>query len=145
LRVVVDANVAVSLALDPTRAAVIAEHWRGWEAAGASLHAPSLFRYEVASALTRSIVAGELTGSDAGFAWHRIVGMPIALHDLREGPAAIEMARRLKRHSAYDASYIVLAQQLAAEVWTLDGPLARNATGSGLPVRLIEIQPSRRG
>jgi len=144
LIVVVDANVAVSLVLDPSRAAVIAVHWRGWGQAGASLHAPSLFRYEVASALTRSIVAGELTGPDAEFAWHQVVGMPIVLHELREGPAAIEMARRLKRHSAYDASYIVLAQQLAAEVWTLDGPLARNAAGNGIPVRRIEIEPARR-
>lgn len=144
MKVVLDANVAVSLVLDPTRAAVIAEHWRGWQEAGASLHAPSLFRYEVASALTRSIVAGELGRSDAELAWHEIVGMPVVLHELREGPAAIDVARRLKRHSAYDAAYIVLAQQLAAEVWTLDGPLARNAAGSRLPVRLIEIEPSRR-
>jgi predicted nucleic acid-binding protein len=144
LRVVVDANVAVSLALDPVRAAVIAEHWRAWEAAKATLHAPSLLRYEVASALTRGIVAGELSVADAELAWDRIVGMPIVLHELRDGSAAIEVARRLKRQSAYDASYIALAEQLGAEVWTLDGPLARNAAGSGLPVRLIEVASSPR-
>lgn len=70
--------------------------------------------------------------------------MPIVLHELREGPAAIAIARQLRRHSAYDASYVVLAQQLETEVWTLDGPLARNAAGSGLPVRLIEIAQARR-
>jgi uncharacterized membrane protein len=36
--------------------------------------------------------------------------MPIVLHELRDGSAAIEVARRLKRRSAYGASYIVLAQ-----------------------------------
>lgn len=144
MRVVVDANVAVSLALDPARAAVIAEHWRAWDAANATLHAPSLLRYEVASALTRGIVAGELGVADAKLAWEQIVGMPILLHELRDGGAAIEVARRLKRQSAYDAAYIVLAQQLDADVWTLDGPLARNAVGSGLPVRLIEVASTRR-
>jgi predicted nucleic acid-binding protein len=104
-----------------------------------------LFRYEVASALTRSIVAREVTEADADFAWSRIVQMPIVLHELRDGPAAIALARQLRRHSAYDASYVVLAQQLDTAVWTLDGPLARNAAGSGLPVRLIEVAGARRG
>lgn len=141
MRVVLDANVAVSLAIDPERAAVIAEHMRAWKEAGDSLHAPSLLRYEVASALTRSIVAGKLTPADAEVAWDRIVRMPIVLHELRDGPAVVAVARTLRRESAYDASYVVLAQQLEAEVWTLDGPLARNAAGSGLPVRLIEVAP----
>jgi predicted nucleic acid-binding protein len=144
LRVVVDANVAVSLTIDPVRAAVIAQHLREWERARATLYAPALFRYEVASALTRGVVAGELSQSDATLAWDRIIGIPIVLHDLHAGPAVIEIARQLRRQSAYDAAYIALAQQLDAEVWTLDGPLARNAAGSSLPVRLIEVAPSRK-
>lgn len=144
MRVVVDANVAVSLTIDPVRAAVIAEHLREWAQARATLHAPALFRYEVASALTRGVVAGELLQSDATLAWDRIVGMPIVLHELREGPAVIEIARQLRRQSAYDAAYVALAQQLDAEVWTLDGPLARNAAGTSLPVRLIAVAPARR-
>jgi predicted nucleic acid-binding protein len=144
LKVIVDANVAVSLTIDPARAAVITEHLRAWAEARATLHAPGLFRYEVASALTRGVVARELAQSDATVAWDRIVGMPIVLHELREGPAVIEIARQLRRQSAYDAAYIALAQQLDGEVWTLDGPLARNAAGSSLPVRLIEVAPSPR-
>ncbi len=49
------------------------------------------------------------------------------------------MAARLQRRSAYDAAYLVLAEQLRGELWTLDGPLARNAGALGLPVKLIEI------
>jgi len=41
------------------------------------------------------------------------------------------------RKSACDAAYIVLAEELDAELWTLDGPLARNAGPRGLPVKLI--------
>jgi hypothetical protein len=37
------------------------------------LHAPSLFRYEVASGLTRSIVAGAIDAADAETAWQRTI------------------------------------------------------------------------
>ena len=35
------------------------------------------------------------------------------------------------RHSAYDAAYLTLAQELHATCWTLDGRLVRNASGLG--------------
>jgi predicted nucleic acid-binding protein len=33
---------------------------------------------------------------------------------------------------------VLLAERLGIDLWTLDGPLARNAQGRGLPVKLIE-------
>ena len=42
---------------------------------------------------------------------------------------AVEVAVDLQRHSAYDAAYLALAERIDGEVWTLDGPLARNAAG----------------
>jgi len=137
LTVVLDANVAVALALDQEHAPAIAEHLREWEEAGEGLHAPSLFRFEVANALTRSIVADRIDSGDAKTAWQRIIAIEISLHGLTDGPAVISVARKLQRESAYDAAYIVLAQELGGEVWTLDGPLARNAAGTDLLVRLI--------
>jgi len=52
--------------------------------------------------------------------------------------AVIALARQLQRESAYDAACVVLAQELEADMWTIDGPLARNAGGKGLPVQLID-------
>ena len=140
MTVVLDSNVAVALALDAERAPAIEERLRVWEDANEDLHAPSLFRFEVANALTRNVVAGKIDSADAKVAWQRIIAIEISLHGLTDGPAAISVARKLKRESAYDAAYIVLAQELEAELWTLDGPLARNAAGTDLPVRLIETQ-----
>ena len=72
-------------------------------------------------------------------AWQRIASVPLVWHELEDGPAVVAMAARLQRRSAYDAAYLVLAEQLRGELWTLDGPLARNAGALGLPVKLIEI------
>lgn len=138
MTVVLDANVAVALSLVDERATAVERKLAEWRNAGEPLHAPSLFRFEVANALTRSVVADLIDFADAQAAWQRITGMPIALHELEDGPAAIEVAQRLQRESAYDAAYVVLAQELGAILWTFDGPLARNASGLGLPVRLID-------
>jgi predicted nucleic acid-binding protein len=140
LTVVLDSNVAVVLTLDAERAPAIEERLRAWRESDEDLHAPSLFRFEVANALTRNTAAGRIDSADAKIAWQRIVALEVNLHGLTDGPSVIAVARKLKRESAYDASYIALAQDLDAELWTLDGPLFRNAAESDLPVRLIETK-----
>ncbi len=62
----------------------------------------------------------------------------MTLHRLEEGPDVVAMAQRLERRSAYDAAYLALADRLGADLWTFDGPLARNAGSRGLPVHLFE-------
>jgi predicted nucleic acid-binding protein len=139
LTVVLDSNVVVALVLDARRGPAVERRLREWEDAGETLHAPSLFRYEVANALTRNIGVGAINAADAKSAWEQIVAIDVRLHGLTDGPAVVAIAQKLQRESAYDASYIALAQELDAELWTLDGPLARNASGVDLPVRLIGV------
>ncbi|HEV3072123.1 MAG TPA: type II toxin-antitoxin system VapC family toxin [Solirubrobacteraceae bacterium] len=57
--------------------------------------------------------------------------MPIAYHPLGDGARVIGAAVELRRRSAFDAAYVALARELDAELWTLDGPLARNAGSRG--------------
>jgi len=45
--------------------------------------------------------------------------------------------RPSRRRNATDSTYICLAQHLDTVVWTLDGPLVRNAFDVGLPVKLV--------
>lgn len=137
MSVVVDANLLVVLALDRTRAPAVEEQLRQWRTIGEQLHAPSLLRYEVTSALARAVAAGQLASEQVAGAWQQITSVPVMLHPLDDGPAVVAMAARLKRRSAYDAAYLVLAHTLSAELFTLDGPLARNAQSLGLPVRLL--------
>jgi predicted nucleic acid-binding protein len=142
LTIVLDSNVVVALVTKDERAAAVGRQMQTLGGEGEVLHAPSLLSYEVANALTRKVVAGELDLADAETAWRQITAMPIVLHDLDDGPEAIGIALKLRRESAYDASYVALAQELDADLLTLDGPLARNAASAGLPVQLIDIANS---
>ena len=61
----------------------------------------------------------------------------MTFHDIINGPRVIAITQKLSRQSAYDAACIALAEALETDVWTFDGPLARNAEQTGLPVKLI--------
>lgn len=140
MELVIDANVLAALVTDREGSGVIRHHLVRWTAAGATLHAPILMRYEVASALTRAAAREGVPRIDVAQAWRRISAVPVTEHALDDGPAVISVARQLGRKSAYDAAYVTLAQRLNAQLWTLDGPLARNATAHGLPVRLVPLR-----
>ena len=72
--------------------------------------------------------------------------MPIAYHPLTDGvERGSSLAIDLERRSAFDAAYVALARELDAELWTLDGPLARNAASRGFPVTLIESRREEKG
>lgn len=141
MSVVIDANLLVRIATDAPGGAVISRQLRDWRRVGEVLHAPWLLRFEVANALARYVAMGELSSDDAEAAWGQIerLGRSVAFHDIADGPRVVAIAQTLKRKNAYDAAYIALAEQLHTDVWTIDGPLARNAAETGLPVRLIEL------
>jgi predicted nucleic acid-binding protein len=114
----------------------VAELLDQWDAEGVELHAPLLTQYEIASALTRRRVQGGLSAEDTSEALVIIDGLDVTFDVTPDNARAVEIAAELERHSAYDAAYLALAEELDAEVWTLDGPLARNA-GRRHRVRLI--------
>lgn len=137
MAVVVDANLLVALATADPRRPAVAARFGVWRESEEALHAPSLIRYEIASALTGLLAARQITEDQLSAGWLRIMALPITLHDLIEGPEVVRIAMRLGRRSAYDAAYIALATELGGDLWTLDGPLARNAGSAGLRVRLV--------
>ena len=138
MRVVIDASALVALVSREPESEAVTRHITGWARQGVELHAPALARYEIANALTRKTSMGEIEQDDLAAVWAELEAMPITYHPLRDGAAVIGAAVELQRRSAFDAAYVALARELDAELWTLDGPLARNAASRGLPVNLID-------
>lgn len=140
MTVVIDANALVALIASEPDGPAVSKLIEGWIAEKRELHAPALARYEIASVFARQHAAGRLSKEDVASGWQDLEELPITYHALLDGPAVIDVAATLGRRSAFDAAYVALARSLDAELWTLDGPLARNATGQKLPVRLIDGQ-----
>ena len=135
--VVVDANLLVALVSGDPRGNRVLQHFTDWLSRSIEIHAPTLSQYETANALTRLIVGGAFPADKVEEAWNNISILPITYHELRNARRVVEIALALNRQNAYDAAYIVLAEELSAELWTLDGPLYRNAYGLGFAVNLI--------
>lgn len=140
MTVVIDANALVALLASEPDGPPVAKLIEQWVAEERELHAPALARYEIVNVLARHLATGQLSKEDVESGWQALEELPITYHTLIDGPAVIDVATTLGRRSAFDAAYVALARSLDAELWTLDGPLARNAAGQKLPVRLIDSQ-----
>lgn len=113
--IVVDASAALSAVLNagPARRAL----------GGEQLHAPHLIDPEVANGLRRRVAAAQLSAADGWRALHvwRSLGMtryPVF--------ALLERVWELRENlSAFDASYVALAELLDCHLLTADARLAR--------------------
>ena len=119
---VVDASALTELVLGRAAGEVAGEHMA---AHGFALHAPHLVDVEVLSALRRLVASGETTAARAGEAIADLLDLPIERypHDI--------LVPRLwalrENFSAYDASYVALAEAIADEpvpLLTADARLA---------------------
>lgn len=138
MSIVVDASVLVVLVSGDPRREIAQTRLREWIAADEDIHAPALLTYEVANGLTRLVAGGVFPSKRTSQAWQTLLSLPITYHPLVVGgDRVVEVALEMRRQSAYDAAYIVLTEQLGAELWTFDGPLAKNAAGLGFPVQLV--------
>ena len=124
--IVVDASAALAALLNagPAREAL----------GGEQLHVPHLIDPEVASGLRRR-VAAEQIAADAGWAaldaWRRLGMTRYAVHTLLD--RVWELRDNL---SAYDASYVALAELLGCSLLTVDGRLGR-AAGVRCPITIV--------
>lgn len=140
MSVVVDASVIVALLVTDERQAAAQAHLERWVDSGEQLHAPAVLPYEVANVLARLVFDGDLQANSVTETWSDLATLGMKFHpfDLAEdGPVVAVITAQLRRRHATDSTYIHLAQQLDTHVWTLDGPLARNAADLGLPVKLV--------
>jgi len=87
------------------------------------LHIPALCDIEVASALRRALIHGRVSLGRVAEAIDDLRDLPLVRHGHQ---SLIERVLDLRNNfSAYDATYIALAERLGAALLTADGHLAR--------------------
>jgi len=102
--------------------------------------APDLWIAEAASAVRKMVFARQLTHSEGIEALEALFALgvetlPLTIELCRD---ALQWAARLTQIRIYDSLYLALAEQLGAELWTVDARLAHRARQVGAPwVRLL--------
>jgi predicted nucleic acid-binding protein len=138
--VVIDASVIVAVVVADERQAAAQRRLEDWLAAGEELHAPAVLPYEIANILARLVFDGAMQVNEVSDIWDDLAALRLILHpfDLTEdGREVAAITAQLRRRHATDSTYVCLARRLRTTLWTLDGALARNAAGVGLPVQLL--------
>lgn len=131
--IVLDASAAVELVLQTPRAQRIAA--RALRPAE-RLYAPHLIDIEVAQVMRRLVQAKEITMVRADAALVDFEGLVIERHAHR--PLLRRVWGLRSSLSAYDATYVALAEALAAPVLTCDDKLAR-AHGHRATIEVVPV------
>lgn len=129
--VVVDASVVIKWLVeeeDSDTAHALLESWIGSDVARV---APYLMPFEVANALHRMVVRGDLTVGDGTRLITELLELELELRQSEElHVRALELASELRQGAAYDAHYLALAEALGCELWTADERFYRAASAS---------------
>jgi len=131
--IVVDANIGLALVVPLAYSDRVQDLFRRWQEGAVRFAVPALWGYEVDSGLRKAVVSGVLTEAEADAAVQNLWAL-----DIQEIPAttdshrqSLDWAKRLNQTVAYDAQYLVVAEQLNAPLWTADRRLAQAARSTG--------------
>ena len=121
-RLVIDASLAFRLILPGREQESLRELVARWLHDGCALYAPSLWLYEITSALCKTVRFGELTADEGerALALAQALGVCLIPPDDVQARSAFDWTLRLGRSAAYDSFYLALAEQMQCEMWTVD-------------------------
>ncbi|MYH49013.1 MAG: type II toxin-antitoxin system VapC family toxin [Gammaproteobacteria bacterium] len=127
--VVVDASLAVKWLVEEDDSDKAHALLQSWEARDVTRIAPHLLPFEVAHALHRRTLRGELKAGDGARMIARLLESRL---ELRQPPGlhvrALRLAGQLNQSAVYDAHYLALAEMLGCELWTADERFYRAAS-----------------
>ncbi len=127
--VVVDASLAFKWLVKEEHTDKALALLRSWNSQDVRPAAPHLMPFEVANALHRRVVRGELTLEVATDLIENMLSSQLELHETPDlHSRALELASQLRQGAAYDAHYLALAESFDCEMWTADERFFRAAT-----------------
>lgn len=136
--VIVDASLAVKWLVREEHSDEARAISRSWASEGTRTAAPYLMPVEVANALHRLVVRGELAAVDAARLLENLLASGV---ELREPPSihvrALEVASELAQDAVYDSHYLALAQKFDCDLWTADEKFFRVARQAAPNIRWI--------
>ena len=112
-----------------------------WVRHEVSILAPSLMVYELTNNMHQKVKNGVITIEKARKALQDIFDLEIVYampRDASWSKRALEIAQKFNLNAAYDAHFLVLAEQKHCEFWTADAKLYRNVLNDFPWVRLLE-------
>ena len=135
---VVDASLAVKWLVeeeDSEKAHALSNHWAD---SGVKVAAPYVMLAEVANALHRKVVGGEIELESATGILENLSAHEIEFHNPPNIHAgALQLADRLDQGAVYDSIYLALAERLDCELWTSDRRFYRAARGFSDRIRWL--------
>jgi len=136
--VVIDASLAVKWLVNEVHTERALSLARTWARAGIQPVAPYLMPVEVANALYRRALRGDISVVAATTLLDGLLNAGIELREPRGlHRRAIELADQLHQEAAYDAHYLSLADIMGCELWTADERFYRAASPSFKLVKWI--------
>jgi predicted nucleic acid-binding protein len=122
---VIDASLAFKLILPNPRQAQFQALMTQWKQDGYGMCAPTLWVYEITSALCKVVHFGQLKPDEGARALALAQGLNVRLISPNDAQArlAFDWTMRLSRAAAYDSFYLALAETLGCELWTTDNRL----------------------
>ena len=119
--VVVDASLTVKWLVEEEDSDKAHAILQSWVAQDVTRVAPNLMPFEVANALHRRVLRGELSVGDSARMIAQLLGSRLELHQTAGLHArALELASKLQQDAVCDAHYLALAEEFGCELWTAD-------------------------